>query len=119
MIRSLKKLKIWSRLKKRRRPATPIQQGPHSGHRCSCSARQATPPLLLSPPLDLTFILTSAAHSGAPASYQQYLAPSPVFGVPTPPGVVREGVFCGCFTGIAALAALLRYCLCCFQHWPC
>ncbi|RWW63845.1 hypothetical protein BHE74_00028958 [Ensete ventricosum] len=83
MIRSLKKLKIWSRLKKRRRPATPIQQGPHSGHRCSCSARQATPPLLLSPPLDLTSILTSAAHSGAPASYQQYLAPSPVSGRPS------------------------------------
>ncbi|CAL9163738.1 unnamed protein product [Musa hybrid cultivar] len=143
MIRSLKKLKIWSMLKKRRRPANTTQQGPHSGHRCSCSARQPTAPLLLplplpwaeldpaaratealrapgvAPPLDLTSILTSAAHSGAPASYQQYLVPSPLFGVPTPPGVVREGVFCGCFTGIAALAALLRYCLCCFQHWPC
>ncbi|URD96704.1 hypothetical protein MUK42_29863 [Musa troglodytarum] len=94
MIRSLKKLKIWSRLKKRRRPANATQQGPHSGHRCSCSARQPTAPLLLppwaeldpaarateglrapgvAPPLDLTSILTSAAHSGAPASYQQYL----------------------------------------------
>ncbi|THU73396.1 hypothetical protein C4D60_Mb04t22400 [Musa balbisiana] len=97
MIRSLKKLKIWSMLKKRRRPANAIQQSPHSGHRCSCSARQPpqpTAPLLLppwaeldpavraiealrapgvAPPLDLTSILTSAAHSGAPASYQQYL----------------------------------------------
>ncbi|CAL9086959.1 unnamed protein product [Musa textilis] len=92
MIRSLKKLKIWSRLKKRRRPANATQQGPHSGHRCSCSVRQPTAPLLLppwaeldpaarateglrapgvAPPLDLTSILTSAAHSGAPASYQQ------------------------------------------------
>lgn len=97
MLRSLKKLKLWSFLKKRAKPS-----------RCSCSA---PPPLLAEP---------SAPPLPPPrpvSSYQQYLLPSPVFTATMQQQ--EEGVYCGCFTGVATLSALLRCCcLCCLHQWP-
>ncbi|WOL06016.1 hypothetical protein Cni_G14748 [Canna indica] len=128
MIRSLKKLKLWSVLKKRRRKSTAIHESQqHSGH----SYSRAAGPLPSAPPLppwpnfqhsvNATDAGGAAAYLPSLDSYQQYLVPSPVYGgvAVVQLGMEREGAYCGCYAGFAALAALIRYCFCCLHQWPC
>lgn len=152
MIRTLKKLKIWSRMKKKKRKTHALHQTNYSCHCCSCSTCHPQPTAPPLPPwadfeqsreaVSHSFTKPgvfpqSIAHSELPpvlsaqvpseiaplyaplpsssASYQQYLVPSPIYGVPILPLASRErgSKFCGCVTGVAAC---LSRCLC--PCWP-
>ncbi|XP_022155153.1 uncharacterized protein LOC111022295 [Momordica charantia] len=90
MLKAAKKLKFWSKDKKRRKTRDSSYLPPPPPPYCSCSCsysaiRPSAPPL---PPWldDRTLLLQSeppaATGVEAAASYQQYTAPNPVYGLP-------------------------------------
>ncbi|XP_077236770.1 homeobox protein [Tasmannia lanceolata] len=153
MIRALKKLKVWSRKKKKRKINT--LQPPTTSHCCSCSkyTQPSAPPLpswldfeqpqetfsrsdptceaFSVPPFDpskvrtqvssseiiseITPLYTPVATLPVSISYQQYLAPAPVYGVPIMP-VIRQERAAGLFGCVASVGTTLMRCFCpCFR----
>jgi hypothetical protein len=143
MIRTLKKLKIWSKFKRKKhqksKQASTQNQRPCKRTHCNCSSCKSnytSPPWLVAPsapplpseqPTASIFTLPEISplfgdlgprNNGTTTSYQQYFVPSPVYNVvpsDIPAGMQNGWQYAkfGCVYGI--FAVLFKCFVCCFR----